>query len=571
MIDLNIVIGGAAGQGLQRAGFLLGKALVRNGLYVFACQDSMSRIRGGYNRFLLRASERRVAAMTTGADILIALDNEAINRDMNQLNPDGLAIADFETLKIDADDPRLVDVPLSRIAMELGGHPLLANSVALGVVAGLLKCDADSLKTLFLKSFKKPEVANQNVAALDGGMSYAQSHLAGRCKTAIEKKTLSPRMFLTGNEAICLGALAADLRFMSAYPMSPSTSIISYLAGVEERVGLVTEQAEDEIAAIHLAFGASMAGARAMTATSGGGLALMGETISLIGAAEVPLVIVNCQRPGPATGLPTRTEQGDLLFSIQLGHGEFPRAVLAPGNAEDAFRCTARAFNLADRFQIPVVVLADQYLSDSYFTVESLPTESVTFETSVLDGSRLAEIAKYQRYEITSSGVSPRAYPGQSDHLVFTDSHEHDESGHITEDAVLREHMVEKRLRKGSGLQKALAGPRIFGAEDSETTVVGWGSTLEPLRECVEQFEQQGVNLKMVYFDELWPFPAKRALKALAAANRLIVVEGNATGQLAGIIRQFVDTTQIESILRYDGRPFMADELAAKLRDKSVS
>jgi 2-oxoglutarate ferredoxin oxidoreductase subunit alpha len=292
----------------------------------------------------------------------------------------------------------------------------------------------------------------------------------------------------------------------------------------------------------------------------------MSETISLLGVAEVPLVIVNSQRPGPATGLPTRTEQADLLFSIHAGHGEFARAVLAPANAEQAFHDTIRAFNLADRFQMPVLLLADQHLSESYYTVDSFDLDAIPHETSLLTREELSRRESYARYEITESGVSPCAYPGQSEHLVLTDSHEHRESGHATENAEIRTQMVEKRLRKLEGVRTTYDGPEWTGRAGAETIVVSWGTTRQVLREAVAALGSAGEELGIAHFGDLWPYPTEQARAAFGEARRLIVVEGNATGQLAQLIRERAGGRhEVTEITRYDGRPFVIEELAEEL------
>ncbi len=565
MRELGIRIGGAAGQGVQSAGYLLGRTFVRSGYHVFAAQDAMSRIRGGHNFFQLQVREEPHAAMSRGIDLIVALDKATIDLHRGDLREGGLICCDCEALGVEVGDARIADVPLKKLGVEHGGRPIFANSVAVGFVLGLLELDPAPLDELFRGIFGDEEIVRKNLAAANAGFEFARNTAAARWKWRLSPRGGPRRAFLNGNEAIAFGAIAAGCRFMSAYPMSPATSIITYLAGKEDRVGLVTEQAEDEIAAINLAFGAAVGGVRAMVATSGGGLALMSETVSLLGVTEVPLVIVNSQRPGPATGLPTRTEQGDLLFSIYAGHGEFARVVLAPGNAEQAFHDTIRAFNLADRFQVPAFLLADQHLSESYYTVDPFDLDAIPHETSLLTSEELARRESYARYELTESGVSPRAYPGQSEHLVLTDSHEHRETGHATENAEIRARMVEKRLRKAEGLLATFAGPERTGPANAETVVIGWGSSREVLREAVAAMEPARDDVALLHFRELWPFPAESAREALRTARRLVIVEGNATGQLAQLIRQFCGHAEIEQVTRYDGRPFVVEELAEQL------
>jgi 2-oxoglutarate ferredoxin oxidoreductase subunit alpha len=515
----------------------------------------------------LRIKEGAVSTMTKPLDLLVALDSETAAEHLLELKPTGLLIADRETLKIDNPDPRIIDLPMRKMAMEHGGKPLFANTAALGCIAGLVEFGMDGLKKLFQETFPKSDLAEKNLAVAEAGFEFART--LGKGRFAISMPHLpnpKPRMFVNGNEAIALGAAAADCRYMAAYPMSPSTSIIMYLAEIERRIDMVTDQAEDEIAAVNLAFGAAMGGVRSMTATSGGGMALMSETISLSGAAEVPLVIVDCQRPGPATGLPTRTDQSDLMFAIYTGHGEFTRAVLAPGNAEEAFFDTVLAFNLAEQYQIPVIVLAEQYLSESFFTVEPFDLSKVERKTSLLSDEQANALPEYKRYALTKSGVSPRLYPGQSRHLILTDSHEHDEDGHITEEIAIRNDMVAKRLVRSSAVVNDCKSPEILQGGDAEIMFVGWGTVRETLFEAATLLSKEGMKAGVCYYHHLWPFPEDRTLSALAERTRIIAVEGNGTGQLAGLLKQYLGRNDIESILKTDGRPFFADELYTEMK-----
>ncbi len=571
MTELNIKIGGAAGQGLQSAGFILGKMFVRGGRHVFAIQDNMSRIRGGHNYMQLRIKDEAVCTMTRPLDLLVALDAETISEHLSELKKEGILIADLETLKVDNADPRLVNLPMRKMAMEKGGKPVFANSAALGFIAGVLECGLDGLQKLFAETFPKGDLTEKNTAVAEAGFAFAQTHCRGRLAVSMPPlPNPKRRLFLDGNAAIALGAAAADIRYMAAYPMSPSTSIIMYLAEIERRIGMVTDQAEDEIAAVNLAFGAAMAGVRSMTATSGGGMALMSETISLSGAAEVPLVIVDCQRPGPATGLPTRTDQSDLMFSIYTGHGEFTRAVLAPGNAEEAFFDTVHAFNLAEQYQIPVIVLAEQYLSESFFTVDPFDLSKVERKTSLLPSEKADELSEYKRYALTKDGISPRLYPGQSRHLVLTDSHEHDESGHITEDTELRMNMVQKRLVRAQAVIDDCKSPEVLLNADAEVMFVCWGTLRETVLEAATLLSEKGVEAGVCFYRHIWPFPEERTKAALKKAKRIIAVEGNATGQLTGLLRHCLGRLDIETILKTDGRPFFADDLCEEM-DKAVN
>ncbi len=566
MPDINIRIAGAAGQGLLSAGKFFGKTCVRAGYHVFGVQDSMSRIRGGHNYFQLRISDKPVKAVSEGVDLLVTLHPEDINSDFADLTGGALVLLDSETIKVKPDDTRVVDVKLKQIAKDAGGKPLYSNSVALGFLCGFFDIDITILNTLFSENFKEKATVKGNIdSALEGFKIGIKVRDSGNFKMPALKTLEAPsRMFVNGNEAAALGAISGGLKFISCYPMSPSTGIITYISHHDIKCGIIAEQAEDEIAAANQAVGASTAGVRSMTATSGGGMALMSETLSLCGIAEIPLVIVNCQRGGPGTGLPTRTEQSDLQFSVYTGHGEFPRAVLAPANAEDAFYLTAQAFNIADKYQIPVIVLSDQHIADSFYTVDIFKPEKIKFETSVASQDELPQAEDYKRYLITKSGISPRAIPGKGPHLVMNDSHEHTEDVHITEDSDVRVAMVQKRARKTLSLGDEF-NLDIYG-EESGDTVFTWGSTGDAVREAVISLKDQGINIKHIQMTQLWPFPAKQVEEAVKGSSRIFTIEGNSTGQLASIIKTETSIKEIDFAGKYDGRPFIVNELEIQLK-----
>jgi 2-oxoglutarate ferredoxin oxidoreductase subunit alpha len=357
-----------------------------------------------------------------------------------------------------------------------------------------------------------------------------------------------------------LGAIKAGCKFYTAYPMSPSTNIMNIIAGHAQDAHIVVEQAEDEIAAINMAIGASFAGVRAMTSTSGGGFCLMAEGVSLAGMTETPVVIVDAQRPGPATGFPTRTEQADLDFVISAGHGEFSRVVYAPGSAEQAYYLTVKAFNIAEKYQIPVVIMTDQHLQDSTADFPGFDAEKIAPESFVISKAESANITAYKRYALTDSGISPRAIPSWIQDVVYADSDEHTEEGHITEDAGMRKQMVQKRLhKKMHGLLKEIEQPTAFNIDNAEVILLGCGSTLGVLHESAHAFEKKKVGF--VHLSQVWPFPANEMLKLLSDARMIISIENNAQGQLAKLLRRETGIKVSKSILKYDGRPFDVDSV----------
>jgi 2-oxoglutarate ferredoxin oxidoreductase subunit alpha len=558
-VDFNFMVGGEAGQGVQLAGFLLAKALARGGYHVFADQDYESRVRGGHNFFRVRAKDSRVGAIAEPVDVLLTLDKASI--DLHREEVTGVIIFDGEKIK-DVSGDSLFSVPLERLA----GDKLMSNTVALGAALGLVGYDFEILAKVLRDHFGTGNLSEDNVKVARAGYEYSQKEFKGKFSRRLSPISQVKRMLLTGNEAISLGAIAAGCKFMAAYPMTPVSSIMEYMAAKSKDFDLVMVHAEDEIAAINMAIGAAYAGVRAMTATSGSGFCLMVEGLGLAGITETPVVVVDGQRPGPAVGLPTRTEQGDLEFVLHAHHGEFPRAVLAPATIEDAFWITAKAFNLAEKYQLPVLILTDQYLASSYATVERFDVLKVNIDRGLLFSGSETEQRKYKRHQITESGISPRAFPGQSKALVVTDADEHDEAGHLIEDAEMRTAQVQKRLRKLFSLKNEISAPLLYGAKRVDTTLIGWGSTYGAIHEAVDILRKEGTSVNMLHLNELWPFPVEAVVDALSTAHHSYVIENNATSQLSHLIRAETGKDVNGRILKYDGRPFIPAHIAEAVR-----
>ena len=549
----NLLIGGAAGQGIETTAAILEKILKRSGYYVLTVRDFMSRVRGGHNFSLVRFGTKPIYSHSNRLDGIIAMDDETIRQHIDQLKEDGFILAD-ET--IGGGDARMMRFDMEGMAKKLG-NPRVSGMIAVGI---LLKMFGESLDGAdqVLRTFVKEQYLEINLKALAEGYQTAEPRYPRK------KGTYAGQMLISGNHAVALGALAAGLRFYSAYPMSPSTSIMETLASFADEAGVVVEQAEDEIAAINMTIGASYAGARAMTGTSGGGFSLMVEALGLSGMAEIPLVAIDVQRPGPVTGLPTRTEQSDLKFVISASQGEFPRVVIGLRNQQDAFYQTMRAFDLAERYQIPVILLSDQYIGDGTATVE--PFDPNRIAVAVAAKQHDAE-GEYLRYRYTESGVSPRLIPGKSNHLVAIDSDEHDERGWIAESAEVRTRMMDKRMKKIEAIRGALQEPDFIGPEDFDTLIIGWGSTWGPIIEAVGLLNAgtQGRYAALV-FGDVYPLPQKLLLEKTPKAKRIINVEQNATGQLAGLIRGETGVACSGSILKYDGRQITAEEIVDRIR-----
>ena len=487
-MDYSIKIGGEAGQGIQTIGDTLAKVFSRTGYHVFTHQDYESRIRGGHNFFQIRFSDNPVTASRDKTDILVALDKESIQLHEKELAEHGQIIYDSSVLKQKYENPHFLDVPFIDLAVKHSGNKIMANTVAVGAVLGMLGMKLDILVKIIEDTFEKKgaDIIKGNINAAKAGYDFAREKCL-RCNFIVKEAQGKTLMLINGIESIGVGAISSGCRFYSAYPMTPSTGIMNYLAGKEKEYGIIVEQAEDEIAAINMALCASFAGVRAMTGTSGGGFALMVEGLSLAAMTETPVVIALGQRPGPATGLPTRTEQGDLQFALYTAHGEFPRVIFAPGTPEQAFYLTNKAFDIAEKYQMPVIILFDQYFADSQWTFEGFDLSRIKYVDYRLRGDAFKNLSEYKRHAFTETGVSPLGIPGDSKHLVVTDSDEHDEEGHIVEDSETRIKMVQKRLfKKLSLIQREMEPPTFYGDSSPEIVIVGWGSTYGVLKEVVD-------------------------------------------------------------------------------------
>lgn len=568
--EINFMVGGEAGQGVQTIGFILAKTLARAGLCVFADQDYESRVRGGHNFYRIRAATDEILAFSERLDILIAVDQNTADLHYEELKEDGLAIFDPEKFKLDGKYSKSLGVPMEKLALEKAANKLMANSVAVGAAMALGGYEFSLIEPVLKEQFAHlgKVITEANVRAAAAGFEYARQQKPEAIRQPVKVSTpFQGMMLMNGNEAIALGAMAAGCKFMSAYPMTPSTTIMEYIAERGRKFNIVMIQPEDEIAAINMAVGAGFTGVRAMTATAGDAFSLMTEGLGLAGITETPVVIVIAQRPGPAVGLPTRTEQGDLKFAIYGGPGDFPRVVLAPCTVEDAFAITIKAFNQAEKYQLPVIILTDHYLASSYQTVPKFDLSKVTIDRGQLiseaDASNLTE---YKRHQFTESGISPRLIPGRGKALVVTDSDEHDEAGHMIEDAQTRTRMVLKRLKKMEGARSDLSGPRLLQKPNAAITLVGWGSTYGPIKEAATILDGGGLAANVLQLNELWPFPVQEITAALNSAKKSVVIENNATGQLAHLIRAETGIKVSGNILKFDGRPFSPSFIAAAVK-----
>ncbi len=549
-MDIQIVIAGAAGEGIQTVGALLAKVLQEDGHAVFTWQEFESRIRGGQNSFRLRVGDRHRNAPREQADILLCMNPGAAAKYGSLLGENGILVAAGSGAE--KDDAAMDFRKISKDAFDA---EIYANTVAVGVVCGMLGIGMGAVRPVIWEMFRKKgdKVAADNLRAAELGHERAGKRCADKCPWRLNRENAQPYL-LPGHEAVALAAAYAGCGFMAAYPMSPATGIITYLNRHQEDLGVFTEQAEDEIAAVNMAIGAGYAGVRAMTATSGGGFSLMVEALSLAGMVETPVVIVLAQRPGPATGLPTRTAQEDLLFAIHAGHGEFPRLVFAPSDAADAFCKTVRAFNLSEKYQVPAIVLTDQFLADAAYGYADL---DLATDRAVYHAPAKNVSDPYQRYDLSAEGgLSPRLFPGRGPQLVPADSDAHDPRGHITE--ALQEvaaKMTAKRLQKHRGLRREIHLPEQRNVEGADIVLLGWGTTREAIVESMPMLARAGKQVGMVHFTEMWPLPAV----SFPEDKRYIVVESNATGQLQRLLGAQYGLQVSGHVRKWDGLPITAE------------
>jgi len=560
--DISIVLCGQAGQGIQTVERLLTRILKTEGYNVFATKEYMSRVRGGMNSTLIRISERPVNAFVDRIDILVPLNKGAIRHVEKRIKPETIIVGEKNICAGELQDEKnFFAIPFTELASAIG-NKVYSNTVAVGALVSVMSVRPEAAIDCLQRFFagKGDEVPAKNIEALKRGYEEAGRFAKPNglnIKATCSSTGVQNQILVNGAEAVGLGAIAGGCNFVCSYPMSPSTAVLVFLAQNGRDFGIIAEQAEDEIAAINMATGAWYAGARAMVTTSGGGFALMAEGLSLAGMLESPIVIHLAQRPGPATGLPTRTEQGDLELALYAGHGEFPRIILAPGTLEEGFYLTQKAFNLADKFQVPVFVLTDQYFVDSYYNIRAFNLKNLKVERHIVETS-----GAYRRYELTENGISPRGIPGFGKGLVCVDSDEHDEEGHITEDSEIRTVMVNKRLKKLDLIKQEVIPATLQGPEDYQNLVICWGSTYNIVCEAVSSVGRQ--DTAVLHFKQVYPLPGNTA-RLVDKAAKTVAIENNATAQFARLLKIHADINVDYNVLKYDGLCFASDSLAEKL------
>ena len=560
--DVSIVLCGEAGQGIQTIEHLMTQTLKLSGYNVFSTQEYMSRIRGGNNSTSIRVSSKRVSAPVNRMDILIPFGEGAVKHVSSRISSDTLIIGEEKFFKDEYDGHNSINVPISQIASEVGGA-IFANTIASALMLRLFGVDIELFNEYLKKRFsgKDESIVQKNINAGKRGYEISDELLKnGRVKVQVQRDPqVKNDIIMDGTESLALGAIAGGCDFISFYPMSPSTGVATYLAQHAHEFGIIVEQVEDEISAMNMVVGAWYAGARALASTSGGGFALMVEAVSLAGMLESPAVIHIGQRPAPATGLPTRTEQGDLFFALYSGHGEFPRAIFAPGTIEDAFYLTQQAFNLADKYQIPVFILTDQYVLESHYNIPGLDPYQIKPDKFIVETD-----TEYKRYKLTENGISPRGVPGYGKGLVVVDSDEHDEEGHITEDADVRTNMVNKRLKKLELVSQEVIPPELIGNQDYKTLVVAWGSNYSVINEAMDKIGRD--DLAFLHFKQVYPIHPSTA-DYLKKAEKIIIIENNATSQFADLIKLQTGISIDRKILKYNGMPFFVEEIEQGIKE----
>ncbi len=569
-------IGGEAGYGILSAGAMFTRAMLRAGLYVFDYPEYPSLIRGGHNTYEVIVSDEKVYAPHRPINLLVALNENTINEHKHELSDDAAIIYNTNNIKLnEAEFPAtmiLIGMPLEEIAEKSGAPKVARNVVSLGASFALLEMPFDHLQKVIELNFKlkkkDDKVVTSNMSAAKAGYDFIKDDLKKKFNYQAKTSDNPDRMIMTGNDAISWGAIQAGCKFYSAYPMTPASSILHTFAANARKHKLVVKHVEDEISAINTAIGASYAGVRSMTGTSGGGFALMTEAWGMAAMMELPLVVVEAMRGGPSTGVPTWTSQADLKFLLSASQGEFPRFVIAPGDVEQCFNLIQDAFNIADEYQTPVMFITDKMLAASHKWVEKKDLENKKIKRGkILTDKELENKKDYKRYEYTDDGLSPRSIPGTKGGEYISNSDEHDEYGYSEEGAEEITKMMNKRFLKESLAAKHLPQPELEGEKNSDITLISWGSTRGAILEAMAKLKKEDVKVNFLQIKFISPFPTEVVKQVFKKAKKVAIVECNKTGQLAGWLREQTGLAPDYKILKYDGRPFFIDELVDTIKE----
>lgn len=562
-------IGGEAGYGILTSGNIFSRSFSKKGYFVIDHIEYPSLIRGGHNTFISRINSSDIYSLNRDINILVALNHETIELHQEEISYGGYIIYDGEEEKLKKNirkDINYVSIPFRRIVKEQGLSEVMINNMAIGASIALINHDIQAVRDTVKEVFqaKGPKVVEPNIRSLDFGYKYVKKKLKLKAYE-LEIVKPDPRLLLTGNDAVFLAGVRSGCKFYAAYPMTPSSSILHSFASAEDAYNIVTKHAEDEIAVINIAIGASFAGARAMVATSGGGFSLMNEGLGSAAMTETPLVVVLCQRPAPATGLPTWTEQGDMLFAIHASHGEFLRLVISPGDPEECFYLTGKAFNIAEKYQIPVIIILDKYLSESHFTYDRLDFKKIKVERDNLIVSDKDMPDDFMRYKDSQDGISPRPVLGLEKGVHIANSDEHDQYGFSEEDGHNRRQMTDKRFKKINRLMTEIPPPRKYGPSSADITIWSWGSCKGPVLEAMKLLNQKEKRVNFIHFTYLYPFEHETTEKYLNEANINVIIENNKTSQLSKLIAMNTGFRIKNKILKYSGRQFLPEEIISSI------
>ena len=568
-------IGGAAGQGVATPGDIFAKIFSRRGLHLNAYNAYQSIIRGGHTFLTIRAGPEKVTNMGDRVDLLIPLNQDAMDRHLRLLTAGAACVYNADTIKpgVPAEGVELCSLPVSKLA-DITRNKVAQNTLALGAGLSMIGIGFQALEEVITEQFKKKgdAVVSENVGIARAGYDYANANF--RPFAWPLPMTENRYAVLSGNIAMAMGGAAAGVKFYCAYPMSPSTGVLHWMAAHARKAGMMVRQVEDEIGVVNMAIGAAHSGVRSMCATSGGGFALMSEGLGLSAMMETPVVVIDCQRAGPSTGVPTKTEQGDLWQMLGAAFGDYPRVIACPLDIGDSFKIIAEIFNISDRFQCPGIVLSDLLLSEGRLSVD--PKE-LDFAPAIDRGELITTPEAnanggYKRYKITTSGISPRAIPGVAGHTHTAASDEHDENGVLISDEFTnpakRRAMMEKRMRKVSGIEAAVPPPELWGPKNAEVTLIGWGSTKGVIEEACEILTEQGIPANQLQIRWLVPLHGEAILDILKDARHTIIVENNYSGQFARYLRSETSFAPDGHIRKYDGEPFMPHHIVNAVKEQ---
>ena len=568
-------IGGAAGQGVATPGDIFCKIFSRRGLHLNAYNAYQSIIRGGHTFLTVRTGPDPVTNMGDRVDLLIALNQDTMDRHLGILGDGAAVLYNSDSIKpgTAAAGVQLCGMPVSKLA-DITKNKVAQNTLAMGAALSMMGVGFPALESVIAEQFRKKEkaVTDENVSVARAGYDYATENFKPFAWAL--PMTENKYAVLSGNAAMAMGGAAAGVKFYCAYPMSPSTGVLHWMADHARKAGIVVRQVEDEIGVINMAIGAAHAGVRSMCATSGGGFALMSEGLGLSAQAEIPVVVIDCQRAGPSTGVPTKTEQGDLWQMLGAAFGDYPRIIAAPLDIGDCFTMIPEIFNLADRFQCPAIVLADLLLSEGRLSVAP---EVLNFAPHVDRGELITSNGaetheEYKRYLITESGVSPRVIPGVPGHTHVVSSDEHDENGVLISDeytnATKRRAMMEKRMRKMIGLEASVPAPELMGPKDADVTLIGWGSTYGVIEEACEMLKEHGITANQLQIRYLVPLHGDAIVEILKGSKHTIIVENNFSGQFARYLRSETSFVPNGNIRKYDGEPFMPHHIVEAVKEQ---